>query len=59
MKRIAVAMRTRSEGDWYDSDHHMKLEKGGEIANSITSVQKDCLILEYESKKDNRQQPEE
>lgn len=48
MKRIVVAMRTRSEGDWYSTRHHMRLEKGGEIANSITSVQMDCMILEYE-----------
>ena len=40
------AIRGRSNGDWHNSEHNQRLEIGGEISNSITSVQKDNLIFE-------------
>lgn len=39
------AIRGRSDGEWHLSDHSQRLEVGGDIANSITSVSKDSLIL--------------
>ena len=39
------AIRGRSDGEWHSSDHSQRLEVGGDIANSITSVIKDSLIL--------------
>ena len=59
------AIRGRSDGDWYDSEHKQKLEIGGEISNSIISVQKDNYIFETqnncymeEEKKIKTQRPE-
>ena len=46
MKALACAMRGRSDGEWHKSSHFQKLEIGNDIANSVTSVQKDCLIIE-------------
>ena len=47
MKMIRIcAIRGRSDGDWYNSQHRQRLEIGGEISNSITTVQKDNLIYE-------------
>lgn len=40
------AIRGRSNGDWYCSEHNQRLEVGGEISNSITSVSKDNYIFE-------------
>ena len=40
------AMRGRSEGDWHHSLHRQRLELGGGIANSITTVTKDNLVIE-------------
>lgn len=52
MKALACAMRGRSDGEWHKSSHFQKLEIGNDIANSVTSVQKDCLIIEiYEEVK--------
>lgn len=45
MKAISCAIRTRSEGDWHTTSHQSLLELGGGCANSITSVQKDSLVL--------------
>lgn len=39
-------MRGRSDGGWNVSSHYQKLEIGGGISNSITSVQKDYLVIE-------------
>ena len=37
MKMIRIcAIRGRSDGDWYNSEHKQRLEVGGEISNSIT-----------------------
>lgn len=43
---ILIAVRTRSDGEWRSSRHRANLEIGGEVSNSITSVQKDNMILE-------------
>lgn len=40
------AIRGRSDSDWYNSEHKQRLEIGGEISNSITSVSKDNYIFE-------------
>ena len=40
------AIRGRSDGDWHNSEHKQRLEVGGEISNSITSVQKDNYLFE-------------
>lgn len=51
---ISCAMRGRSGGDWYLSEHKQMLELGTNISNSITSVQKDSLVCEiYEYGKSN------
>lgn len=51
-KALACAMRGRSNGEWHVSSHFQKLELGNDIANSVTSFQKDCLIIEiYEEVK--------
>ena len=43
------AIRGRSDGDWYNSEHSQRLELWGEISNSITSVQKDNYIFETQN----------
>ena len=43
------AIRGRSNGDWHNSEHKQRLEVGGEISNSITSVQKDNYIFETQN----------
>lgn len=45
-KVYACAIRGRSEGDWHTTAHRQVLEVGDDICNSITSVEKDSLILE-------------
>ena len=46
IKVVSCAMRGRSGGDWYSSEHKQMLELGTNISNSITSVQKDSLVCE-------------
>ena len=42
-----AAMRGRSDGEWYGSEHQQRLEIGGsDTSNSLTSVAKDNLLLE-------------
>jgi hypothetical protein len=43
----SCAFRGRSNGDWDKNEHRQVLEIGGEIANPITSVAKDSLVLTY------------
>ena len=43
------AIRGRSDGDWYNSEHSQRIELGGETSNSITSVQKDNYIFETQN----------
>lgn len=53
MIALSCAVRGRSDGDWHKSSHYQKIEIGSDIANSITSVSKDCLVLiTYEETKD-------
>ena len=57
------AIRGRSDGDWYNSEHKQRLEIGGELSNSITSVLKDNYIFEtnnhfMEEKKEKTPRPE-
>lgn len=40
------AVRGRCDGNWHTSEHQQCLEIGCDIANSITSVQKDSLVIE-------------
>ena len=59
MKMIRIcAIRGRSNGDWYCSEHNQRLEIGGEISNSITSVLKDNYVFMEEGKKINPLRPE-
>ena len=66
MKMINIricAIRGRSDGDWYNSEHKQRLEIGGELSNSITSVLKDNYIFEtnnhfMEEKKEKTPRPE-
>lgn len=47
MKKIlSCAIRGRSDGDWRKSKHLQCLEIGDDISNAITSVTKDCLLIE-------------
>lgn len=44
---IGAAVRTRSEGEWIKGEKHTpKVELGKNIANAITSVSKDSLVVE-------------
>lgn len=44
---VISAMRGRSDGEWYGSEHQQRLEIGGsDTSNSLTSVAKDNLLLE-------------
>lgn len=45
MRAISIAMRARSKGEWHSNEHYQNFELGGEFANSITSVQKDSMVL--------------
>ena len=52
------AIRGRSDGDWYNSEHKQRLEVGGEISNSITSVLKDNYVSMEEEKKIKTPRPD-
>ena len=41
----SCAIRGLSKGNWYSSMHKQMLEIGTDVANSITGVSKDSLIL--------------
>ena len=49
---ISCAFRARSDGDWHCSEHSQRLEIGTDIANSITTVAKDMMVLIYEEDTD-------
>lgn len=49
MKILSCAMRGRSEGEWYSTPHRQRLEIGTAISNAVTSVLKDCLIIEIKN----------
>lgn len=42
----SVAIRGRSDGDWRTSNHQQRLEIGGGISHSITTVSKDAYVFE-------------
>ena len=45
-----IAIRGRSDGDWFSSSHFQKLEVRGDKSSSLTSVSKDNMIIElYET----------
>lgn len=50
MRKIAVAIRGRSDGDWSSSAHFQKLEVRGNKTSSLTSINKDNMILEIYEK---------
>ena len=52
------AIRGRSDGDWYNTEHKQRLEVGGEISNSITLVLKDNYVCMEEEKKIKTPRPE-
>lgn len=45
MKRLIVAIRGRSNGEWHSSAHFQKMEVRGDKASSLTSVSKDNMLL--------------
>lgn len=49
------AIRGRSDGDWYNSEHKQRLEIGGEISSSITFVLKDNYVYETEDSPSDNQ----
>ena len=53
MKIISCAVRGRSDGAWHESTHQQRLELGGGISHSITTVAKDNYIIEIEDEEDN------
>lgn len=54
MKRIAIAVRGRSDGDWFLSAHFQKMEvRGNTKTSSLTSIIKDNMILERYEKTDS------
>lgn len=54
MKRIAIAVRGRSDGDWFSSAHFQKMEvRGNTKTSSLTSYYKDNMILECYEKSDS------
>lgn len=50
MRKIAVAIRGRSDGDWFSSAHFQKLEVRGNKTSSLTSICKDNMILDIYEK---------
>jgi hypothetical protein len=46
MRYLIGAMRGRSEGDWYHSEHRQMLETRCDATNSITTVAKDNYVIE-------------
>lgn len=47
MKKIlSCAIRGRSDGDWRATEHRQCLEIRDDISNAVTSVTKDCLLIE-------------
>lgn len=50
MRKLVIATRGRSDGEWYTSSHFQKLEIRGIKTSSLTSVAKDNMIMEiYEA----------
>ena len=45
MRSEIVAVRGRSIGDWYNSQHEQRIELIGKKSSSITSVTKDNMLL--------------
>ena len=43
-------MRTRARGCWWSGDHFSRIEVGDTIANSITRVAKDSMVLIWEER---------
>ena len=48
MRAVSCAVRGRSKGEWYSSEHRQMLEIGTYISNAISSVQKDYLVAIYD-----------
>ena len=45
-----IAIRGRSDGDWFLSEHFQKTELRGNKTSSVTSVTKDNMVIEcYET----------
>lgn len=45
MRAISCALRGRSKGEWYSSEHRQMLELGSDrFSNALSSVQKDYMV---------------
>ena len=45
MRAISCALRGRSKGEWYSSEHRQMLEMGSDrFSNALSSVQKDYMV---------------
>ena len=50
MRSQFAAIRGRSAGDWFLSEHFQKIELRGNKTSSVTSVTKDNMVIEcYET----------
>ncbi len=50
MRSQVIAIRGRSEREWFSSPHFQKIEVRGKKSSSLTSVTKDNMIMEmYEA----------
>ncbi len=50
MRSQVIAIRGRSDGEWFSSSHFQKVEVRGKKSSSLTSVAKDNMIMEvYEA----------
>lgn len=50
MRSQVIAIRGRSDGDWFLSEHFQKIEYTGNKTSSVTSVSKDNMVIEcYET----------
>ena len=50
MRSKVIAIRGRSDGDWFLSEHFQKIELRWNKTSSVTSVPKDNMIIEcYET----------
>lgn len=50
MRSQVIAIRGRSDGDWFLSEHFQKIELRLNKTSSVTSVSKDNMVIEcYET----------
>ena len=50
MRSQVIAIRGRSDGDWFLSEHFQNIELRGNKTSSVTSVTKDNMVIDcYET----------